>query len=152
MSEMHHVSRFFAKFKMGRGCWQWRGSVTDKGYGHFHMDGKGYQAHRVAYMLFVSKIPDGKCIDHLCRNRACVNPNHLEVVTWKENILRGIGFSAVNSRKTRCIRGHKLSGHNLIIRSYDGTRMCRQCANYTARKGYWKMRGVDYTELLEARK
>lgn len=87
-------------------CWEWQGAKDGTGYGKL-WDGKRLSpAHRVAYELFVGPIPSGLQIDHLCRNRACVNPAHLEPVTCRENILRGVGLSAVNAKKTQCLRGH----------------------------------------------
>jgi hypothetical protein len=75
--------------------------------------------------LLVGPIPEGKQLDHLCRNRACINPEHLEPVTAKENILRGESFSAKNARKTHCIHGHELSGDNLRILKHG--RVCLEC-------------------------
>ena len=83
-------------------------------------------AHRVAYEKAYGPIPEGLVIDHLCRNGLCVNPEHLEAVTRKENILRGEGACAQNARKTHCKRGHELIPENLIERS-DGRRDCLLC-------------------------
>lgn len=71
------------------GCWLWRGAVDPTGYGRFFLDGRMDYAHRAAYRLLVGPIPEGLDIDHLCRVRACVNPQHLEAVTRRENLLRG---------------------------------------------------------------
>ena len=73
-------------------------------------------------------------LDHLCRNRKCVNPEHLEQVTHLENQIRGIGFIAKNIRKTHCDRGHPLNGNNL--RMYKTRRVCRECKNLIRRKSY----------------
>lgn len=119
--------RFWAKVdKRGDDdCWWWQGA-TNEGYGRF-FDGKGSKAaHRWAYENIVGPIPDGLVIDHLCRNRGCVNPAHMEPVTDRENILRGEGRGAKQARQTRCKRGHPLEGDNLYNRP-DGSRQCRAC-------------------------
>lgn len=110
--------RFWPKVNKNgpNGCWLWTASLT-RGYGVFHMGGGASNmayAHRVAYEWLVGPIPEGLVIDHLCRNPACVNPDHLEPVTNRENILRGEGASARNARKTHCDLGHPLSGDNLV--------------------------------------
>ena len=88
-------------------CWVWKGHLC-RGYGQFCLHGKRQPAHRAVYEALVGPVPDGLVIDHLCRNRACVNPSHLEAVSFRENVLRGVAPSAQNARKTHCIRGHKL--------------------------------------------
>jgi hypothetical protein len=95
----------------GEGCWLWPGYVSRKGYGMLRMtmsDGerRWFQVHRVAYTACVGPIPEGLTLDHLCRVRRCCNPDHLEPVTFTANTLRGSGPTAVNARKTHCIRGH----------------------------------------------
>lgn len=103
-------------------CWPWRGPIF-KGYGRF----KGKGAHRIAYRLLKGEIPDGLTLDHLCRNRACCNPAHLEPVTNRVNVLRGVGPSAENSRKTHCANGHPFNDENTMIRSDSRGRECREC-------------------------
>lgn len=119
--------RFWAKVdKNGPGgCWLWTAG-TSKGYGQF-LNG----AHRVSYEMLVGPIPEGLHIDHLCRVRACVNPDHLEPVTRKENILRGVGAPAVNARKTHCSQGHPYNDENTYAYTYangkESRRDCRAC-------------------------
>lgn len=111
------------------GCWLWTRYVEHKGYGVMFIKKKNILAHRVSYTLFKGEIPEGKQIDHLCRVRCCVNPDHLEAVTGRENTLRGTGPSAVCARKTHCVRGHELAGENLKI-SKEGFRLCVECQRY----------------------
>jgi hypothetical protein len=109
------------------GCWVWTGATTGNGYGAISAgDGRTAVAHRVAYEHHVGKIPGDLVCDHLCRNRACINPGHIELVTSGENVLRGVGPTAVNKAKTHCLRGHPFSGRNLII-TKRGWRQCRKC-------------------------
>lgn len=103
-------------------CWLWTASIHPTGYGQFQLG----RAHRVAYELRNGPIPDGLTLDHLCRVRNCVNPDHLEPVTRKVNILRGMGLSAQRARQTHCTRGHPFDEANTHIRP-NGTRRCRAC-------------------------
>lgn len=120
------LTHFQQKFSIARsGCWQWIASKDKWGYGKFHL-GKDTLAHRVSYKHFVGPLPDDLEIDHLCRNRSCVNPQHMEPVTKRENTLRGIAPSAINARKTHCQNGHKFTSQNTYMRP-DGDRGCRQC-------------------------
>src|SRR5690242_3990108 len=99
-------TRFWSKVDKSGFCWLWTASVDHDGYGRFVVDGKTCKAHRIAYTLSIGPIPDGLTIDHLCRNKRCVNPAHLEAVSQKENNHRGTSPSALNIQKTHCIRGH----------------------------------------------
>lgn len=106
------------------GCWEW--SSVNK-YGALYIQGRPTPTHRFSYEFFVGPIPEGFVIDHLCRNTHCINPLHLEPVTERENILRGVGACAVHAKKTHCPRGHPLSDEN-IYRYPNGRRECRVCA------------------------
>lgn len=130
------VERFWAKVEITDTCWLWQG-VFRGPYGAIQVGGKGSRmesAHRLAYEFLVGPIPDGLTIDHLCRNRSCVNPAHLEPVTSRENTLRGISPWALNARKTHCRHGHPLSGENLYLHPQRGTRLCKACARIATTK------------------
>lgn len=109
-------------------CWVWTASLDKEGYGRFSMRKRYIAAHRFAYLHYVGPLQAGLVLDHLCRNRACANPAHLEAVTDRQNILRGTAPAAVNARKTHCLRGHELAGANLYERP-GGRRRCRTCQN-----------------------
>lgn len=100
-------------------CWRWTGTLTSMGYASFNADGLQCRAHRYSYAAFNGEIPEGQSIDHLCMNKACVNPAHLEVVSLAENTRR---FQAA---RTHCQRGHPWIESNFI---YEGERrFCRIC-------------------------
>ena len=127
--------RFDAKWMLCEetGCWIWMASRKPKGYGSFYGKvGSTDQAHRWAWMLYRGPIPDGMMIDHICRVHACVNPDHLRVVTARQNTIENsLSFMAVNARKTHCIHGHSLEGlgRGHYLRRSKGLvfRRCRQC-------------------------
>ena len=116
--------RFWQKVELGPDCWEWRASKLRDGYGNFWLDGRVRLAHRVAYELVREPIPEGLVIDHLCRNRGCVNPAHMEAVTPAVNnsVERA---HLVNRTKTHCKHGHEFTPEN--TGRFGGRRYCREC-------------------------
>jgi HNH endonuclease len=115
-------------------CWEWGHQRVPAGYGYVHLGPKNIQVHRVAYEAEKGAIPPGLHIDHLCRNRACCNPGHMEAVPHRVNVLRGVSPSATEARQTHCKRGHEFTPENTYYRKdKTGTRvgrigrMCREC-------------------------
>jgi hypothetical protein len=120
------------------GCWTCGLKTTHNGYVRLACGGRAVAGHRLAYEGLVGKIPPGLSLDHICRNRACFNPAHLEPVTTKENIQRG---HAARGLKTHCIRGHEFTEANIYRRPSKPTeRLCRACAKIHARTGDAKRR------------
>lgn len=104
------------------GCWLWTGALNSRGYSCIGVDGKSQLAHRVSYELHVGPIPEGLQIDHLCRVKRCINPEHLEPVTAQENCAR-----TPEAMKTHCVNGHELSGWNLMVKARRSGRVIRNC-------------------------
>ena len=124
------LGRFQAKvLPLTSGCWLWMASTARGGYGQFNDGTTMVRAHRFAYTAFVGEIPDGLDLDHLCRNRWCVNPDHLEPVTRSENLRRGY---AARSPRRHCAQGHPFDQSNTFTRK-DGGRGCRSCRNEASR-------------------
>jgi len=119
------TDRFWSKVEVGV-CWTWTAAINSTGYGQWGVNGRSKSVHRLAWEALVGPIPVGLTIDHLCRNKRCVNPDHMETVTVAVNNARK---PAAN--KTHCIRGHQLSGDNLRINGL-GRRSCRTCARAAA--------------------
>lgn len=134
------AERFWRKVSQAGDCWLWAASLTGGGYGKFYVGGQTVYAHRWAYEYMVAPIPDGLQLDHLCRNRACVNPEHLDPVTQAVNIRRGKAPSAVLNQSGTCSRGHSMDDAYLTS---GGRHQCRPCKSARAKKYYWRERGVE---------
>jgi hypothetical protein len=122
---MPKVERFWSRIDARGPCWEWTGPLNN-GYGRLRYGGRHRYAHRLAWELLVGLLGPDEELDHLCRNRRCVNPDHLEPVSRSENLRRGYGACAQHARKTHCKRGHLLAGDNLYIRK-NGARRCLTC-------------------------
>jgi len=138
MNDLKNIIRFLKKVEEAGFCWGWKASTIRGGYGQFSVNYKNVLAHRFSYELFRGEIPEGMTLDHLCRNRACVNPIHLEIVTNHENILRGLTGKMNNhqTKKTHCPKGHDYIESNLSKGGLKhGKRICLIC-----RRDYDKVR------------
>lgn len=123
--------RFWTKVNKTDTCWLWTAATTQRGYGMFKLPGgrASIPAHRFAYETLVGPIPAGFEIDHICRTRACVRPNHLQAVTVRINSLRSDNLGARESRKTHCIHGHPLT----VVARPDRRRACLTCERQRSR-------------------
>jgi|GEM_PF-3487212 len=135
----HSLTEFHSRYIIGEGespCWNWQGITHQQGYGIFNIVGAACRAHRFAYTRLVGPIPDGLTLDHLCLNKRCVNPAHLEPVTLSENSRRGtithptyLIASAAAARAqraaTHCRKGHEFNSENTSWT--EGYRRCRTC-------------------------
>lgn len=126
------AERLWAQVDKGEECWQWRGTRAENGYGRMRYQRRMQLVHRLSYELLVGPIPAGMVLDHLCRNRLCVNPEHLEPVTSAANILRGQGVAAAMARRIACGRGHPYDEANTYW--FRGYRICRTCHAQSKRR------------------
>jgi len=125
--------RFWSKVAFSQsGCWKWLAGKQAPGYGRFYCDGKMMLAHRFAFADIRGPLPPfiyGECeLDHLCREPACVRPDHLEIVTHQVNMLRSDVPSAIHARQTHCHKGHEFTSENIYLIPSTGSRQCRQCS------------------------
>ena len=139
------LERFEEKFTRtpAPGCWIWTAAKNPLGYGNFVVKSRKewVNAHRMAWKLYRGEIPEGLELDHKCRNPSCVNPDHLEPVTHRENLLRGVGPIPTKAAQTHCFRGHELSADNLL-KNKRGFRLCRACNLINTRAAYAQRRGT----------
>ena len=133
-------------------CWIYEGKTNGWGYCQKKIGGKSYSVHRLSYELFHGKIPRHLTVDHICRVRNCINPNHLRLLPIRENILIGTSPSAKNAKKTHCPKGHPYDKDNTVIEYPYGNpkRVCRTCRNEHSKKHYrnnipyYKKRNKNY--------
>lgn len=138
---MYFLSKISAK--SDDGCWIWIGSISKKGYGIYHYKGRPRSAHRASYDMFVGFIGENTVIDHVCRNRLCVNPNHLREVNSNINSLENTNSHIAKfAGKTHCINGHEFTEENTVVKCvgvYGGLqRGCRICRKNSSRERYLK--------------
>lgn len=124
---------FWPKVKKTVNCWLWTGAPDSLGYGRVKVNGRSLMAHRVAWEFLRGPIPNGFTLDHLCRVRHCVNPDHLEPVTLRENILRGTGVAALHAHQQTCVHGHPFTPDNCYCGPHGRERQCRTCNNARSR-------------------
>lgn len=118
------------------GHWLWTGKLNQDGYARIKYYGRMIMAHRLSYEIFIRPLIEGQEIDHLCRVRHCINPDHLEAVVHKVNMERSPSFAERKARTTHCPYGHPYSGENLIFRAKDKSRHCKACGRVASLRCY----------------
>lgn len=131
---------------VSNGCIEWMLTRDRDGYGMIKVGGKMRGAHRVAYEIHKREIPEGLQLDHLCRNRACINPEHLEPVTNRENQMRGRAPGVLVHLSGRCAAGHEMTGSNVYV-DHGGKRYCRECRRVTSRMHMRRKRAQPLQDL-----
>tara|TARA_R110002020_G_scaffold10785_4_gene40931 strand:+ start:823 stop:1386 length:564 start_codon:yes stop_codon:yes gene_type:complete len=127
---------FISRYVVAKnGCWNWRGHKSKAGYGMHSNRSKTIGAHRVSYVIHKGQIPVGLVVHHVCNNPSCVNPDHLDAITQKENALLSSSPTALNKRKTHCNRGHSLEGEHMKLTWQRGSyrRRCTICTRINSR-------------------
>jgi len=134
-----YLARFHTKYCVDEvtDCWNWRGNLSQDGYGQFHYNGATTVAHRFIYECTHGAIPGNMTVHHQCNNRACVNLNHLELLSKRDNVLLNGGLTAINAAKTHCIRGHAFDDKNTYVNP-TGARECKACRRIRKRKSQKK--------------
>ncbi len=139
--------RILDKVEYTETCWKWTGGRNSDGYGQCWHNNKQQRVHRVFYEFYKGTISKGLVIDHLCRNRACVNPEHLQAVTVRVNTERGESIVAKYMKATHCIHGHEFSVENTTFsKSKKGGRRCKQCGRDWYKNNYDKEKQKIYNE------
>jgi HNH endonuclease len=152
MSENNLTTKELARFKskyeiLSNGCFKWLGAPDKGGYGEFKLRGKKWSAHRLSWFIMYGPIPADMVINHICRNRSCVNHQHLCLFSKRQNVLLdSVAITAINSKKTFCPKGHPYD------RVYDKKRYCSICQNETLRRSRLKYKelALHDKELLPA--
>ena len=129
-----------------KNCWEWNGVKSWKGYGRFGICYNGVQtlphAHRISFFIFNGDIPKGMTVHHKCENKSCVNPEHLKLLTEKENRELSGCWSAKNKRKTHCVNGHEFTEENTYLYKTKNNerlhRLCKKCRLENFRNWYAK--------------
>lgn len=129
------------------GCWEWTDRIGSRGAGGLRVGGKKgkwVDAYLIAYRTFVGPVPEGLELDHLCRNRKCINFDHLEPVTRRENVRRGVSCIAVHMHKTHCKNGHEFTPENTYPKR-GIHRACRKCTAAAQRRYQARKTAADVT-------
>lgn len=143
-----NVNRFWSKVKKTDACWEWTAHTNKSGYCYFKWNGSKYLVHRIS-MWLSGKIKltfedHSSVVDHICKNKVCVNPLHLRVVSQRVNSLENSnGIGAINSKKTHCLNGHQFSKENTRIAKSKNERICRTCRKERAQKYRDKLRLIN---------